>query len=100
TSAFADDRHAGGAHRLARSIHRARRSPNPPQETRHHCRRIGGKGASALAQKIQAQAIGGLKSLGALARSGWVAHASRGLAKPSRVCELFFLSQLERSLLQ
>ena len=56
-SALADDQYAGGADRLARSIHRARRRPNSAQETRHHSRRAGGKSAAAPSQKIQAHAI-------------------------------------------
>src|SRR5438067_1782110 len=36
TFALANDQHAGSAHRLARSIHRAWRGSNPAEETRHH----------------------------------------------------------------
>ena len=57
TSALADDQYTCGADRLARSIHRTRRRPNPTEEARHHSRRARGKSASAPSQKIQAHAI-------------------------------------------
>ena len=73
TSALADDQYTCGADRLARSIYRTRRRPNPAEEARHHSRRTGGKSASAPSQKIQAHAICGLK----LFRQGWCYRANR-----------------------
>src|SRR5947199_8564597 len=58
--AFANDQYAGRSDRMARSIYRARRRPDPAKKTWHYCRRAGGKGTPALAKEIQRPANRGL----------------------------------------
>ena len=45
------DQHAGGPHRLARSIHRTRHHSDPAQETRHHRGRAGAKKSCRLLKR-------------------------------------------------
>src|SRR5947207_11121195 len=58
--AFANDQYASRSDRMARSICRAWRRPDPAKEAWHHCGRAGGKGASTVAKKIQRPANRGL----------------------------------------
>src|SRR5437773_8451413 len=58
--AFANDQYASRSDRMARSIYRAWRRPDPAKKTWHYCRRAGGKSTPALAKKIQRPANRGL----------------------------------------
>ena len=51
-SSCADDQHSGRAHRLARSVHRARDHPDPAQEARPDQRRAGRKGTATAKEAV------------------------------------------------
>src|SRR2546429_238949 len=100
TFALANDQHTGGAHRLARSIRRARRRSNPAQETWDHCGRPCGKSTPALAKEIQRPANRGLTKK---AKDAFVSESalhvlmavSRILSADLSAATIIYLTQLQ-----